>query len=212
MTWRRRVPPAPAPQPRPGATNARLPRRLEVLQHLSGELPRQIRGLNVQSIDLSDPERPELGLPASDMVVCGLALDFCVAWTALHARREGFITYVVLDACRDNPFRVATRAARSRGLAPTSAATGQMIIFSAGTGQQALDKLGNNDTERNGLFTRLLLREMKKPGQSIDRIVRSVRTEVARLAKTVGHEQTPAVYDQTLGDFYFIPLAANARN
>ena len=87
-----------------------------------------------------------------------------------------------------------------------------MIIFSAGTGQQALDKLGNNDTERNGLFTRLLLREMKKPGLSIDRIVRSVRTEVARLAKTVGHEQTPAVYDQTLGDFYFSPVVANSRN
>jgi len=128
----------------------------------------------------------------------------------MQERRAGFML-AIIDACRDNPFRVATRAARSRGLAPTSAATGQMIIFSAGTGQQALDKLGNNDTERNGLFTRLLLREMKKPGQPIDRIVRSVRTEVARLAKTVGHEQTPAVYDQTLGDFYFIPVAANSR-
>ncbi|HGM5581613.1 TPA: bifunctional nicotinamidase/pyrazinamidase [Pseudomonas putida] len=32
--------------------------------------------------------------------VVGLALDFCVAWTALHARREGFATFVVLDACR----------------------------------------------------------------------------------------------------------------
>lgn len=128
----------------------------------------------------------------------------------MQERRAGFML-AIIDACRDNPFRIATRAARSRGLAPTSAATGQMIIFSAGTGQQALDKLGNHDTERNGLFTRLLLREMKKPGQSIDRIVRSVRTEVARLAKTVGHEQTPAVYDQTLGDFYFIPLASNDR-
>lgn len=34
------------------------------------------------------------------LFLCGLALDFCVAWTALHARREGFATYVVLDACR----------------------------------------------------------------------------------------------------------------
>lgn len=34
------------------------------------------------------------------LFVCGLALDFCVAWSALHARREGFVTYVVLDACR----------------------------------------------------------------------------------------------------------------
>lgn len=128
----------------------------------------------------------------------------------MQERRAGFLL-AIIDACRDNPFRTASRAARSRGLAPTSAATGQMIIFSAGAGQQALDKLGNNDTERNGLFTRLLLREIKKPGQPIDRIVRSVRTEVARLAKTVGHEQTPAVYDQTLGDFYFIPMVANSR-
>lgn len=48
-----------------GPADARLPRRLEVLQHLSGQLPRQIRGLPVQSIDLSDPDRPELGLPAA---------------------------------------------------------------------------------------------------------------------------------------------------
>lgn len=47
-----------------GPADQRLPRRLEVLQHLSGQLPQQIRGLKVQSIDLSDPDRPELGLPA----------------------------------------------------------------------------------------------------------------------------------------------------
>jgi nicotinamidase/pyrazinamidase len=32
--------------------------------------------------------------------VTGLATDFCVAWTALDARREGFETYVIEDACR----------------------------------------------------------------------------------------------------------------
>ncbi|MDU9393160.1 bifunctional nicotinamidase/pyrazinamidase [Pseudomonas sp. zfem002] len=36
----------------------------------------------------------------STVYVVGLALDFCVAWTALHACQEGFVTYVVLDACR----------------------------------------------------------------------------------------------------------------
>ena len=30
----------------------------------------------------------------------GLATDFCVAWTALDARKAGFETYVVEDACR----------------------------------------------------------------------------------------------------------------
>jgi nicotinamidase/pyrazinamidase len=32
--------------------------------------------------------------------VCGLATDFCVAWTALDARAAGFETVVVEDACR----------------------------------------------------------------------------------------------------------------
>jgi len=31
---------------------------------------------------------------------CGLATDFCVAWTALDARKAGFVTYVIEDACR----------------------------------------------------------------------------------------------------------------
>ena len=47
----------------------------------------------------------------------------------------------IIDACRDNPFKVAGRAIGGRGLSPTTAATGQMVIFSAGTGQQALDRL-----------------------------------------------------------------------
>ena len=47
-----------------GPADARLERRLDVLQHLSSQLPQQIRGIKVQSIDLSDPDRPELGLPA----------------------------------------------------------------------------------------------------------------------------------------------------
>jgi nicotinamidase/pyrazinamidase len=34
------------------------------------------------------------------LFVCGLATDFCVAWTALDARALGFDTYVIEDACR----------------------------------------------------------------------------------------------------------------
>ena len=34
------------------------------------------------------------------LLVCGLATDFCVAWTALDARAAGFDTTVIEDACR----------------------------------------------------------------------------------------------------------------
>src|SRR6185437_5225969 len=42
---------------------------------------------------------------------CGLATDFCVAHSAVDARREGFETFVIEDACRaidaDNSLRSA---------------------------------------------------------------------------------------------------------
>ena len=109
----------------------------------------------------------------------------------------------IIDACRNNPFRRAGRSLGGAGLAPTTAATGQMILFSAGAGQQALDSLGPADRSRNGVFTRVFVKEMAKPGVSVDRVLRSVREEVAELAKSVNHNQVPAIYDQAIGDFYF---------
>jgi nicotinamidase/pyrazinamidase len=35
-----------------------------------------------------------------NVYVCGLATDFCVAWTALDARKLGFAVAVIEDACR----------------------------------------------------------------------------------------------------------------
>lgn len=117
--------------------------------------------------------------------------------------RKAKFTLAVIDACRDNPFKGKGRSMGGRGLAPTTAATGQMIMFSAGSGQQALDKLGDDDKEKNGLFTRVFVKEMLVPGVSVDRVLRNVRNEVVRQAKTVGHDQTPSLYDQAIGEFYF---------
>jgi chemotaxis protein histidine kinase CheA len=128
-------------------------------------------------------------------------------------------TLAVVDACRDNPFRAmgeqhATRGVKvtkeqeqvisARGIVPTNtAAVGQMVIYSASAGQQALDNLGPADPDPNGLFTRVFLKQMREPGVTIDRIVRQVKKEVVRLAKSVNHDQVPALYDQTVGEFYF---------
>jgi uncharacterized caspase-like protein len=110
----------------------------------------------------------------------------------------------IIDACRDNPFKGTGRSiGGTRGLAPTSAANGEMIIFSAGTGQQALDKLGNTDTEPNGVFTRVFLQEMQKPNVEVHQVLRNVRSRVVQMAKSVNHDQMPALYDQVEGDFYF---------
>ena len=43
---------------------ALLPKRLEVLSHLSEELPMRLQGRRLEAIDLTDPQHPELSLPA----------------------------------------------------------------------------------------------------------------------------------------------------
>lgn len=109
----------------------------------------------------------------------------------------------IVDACRDNPFKGQGRAIGGRGLAPVQAANGQMVLYSAGAGQSALDRLGPNDANPNGVFTRVLIKQINRPGVPVDRMLKNVRDEVVQLAKSANHEQVPAIYDQSIGDFYF---------
>ncbi|MEB3172960.1 MAG: FtsQ-type POTRA domain-containing protein [Cyanobacteriota bacterium] len=47
-----------------GPLDARLGRRIDVLEHLLVTLPAELKGRRLQAIDLSDPEQPEISLPA----------------------------------------------------------------------------------------------------------------------------------------------------
>lgn len=116
--------------------------------------------------------------------------------------RGAGVTMLVLDACRDNPFAAAgTRAiAGSRGLARVEAPVGVFVLMSAGAKQEALDRLSDADPEPNSVFTRVFLRELAVPGQTLVEIAKRTQVEVRALAATVGHEQTPAYYDQVIGD------------
>jgi Caspase domain len=119
---------------------------------------------------------------------------------------------LVVDACRDNPLpRKAGRTlGGTRGLAQASNAEGQMVVFSAGANQQALDKLSDLDTNPNGVFTREFLPWIGKPGVSVRDAVLQVRSAVRARARSVNHEQFPAVYDQVDGNFYFLPGGVGA--
>ena len=119
------------------------------------------------------------------------------------AERRPRFTLVVVDACRDNPFSGKVRAAGTRGLAPTTPADGQMVIYSAGANQKALDRLNDDDRVPNGLFTRVWLTEIQKSGVPVHEMARLVREEVKRQAARVGHAQVPALYDQSTGRFFF---------
>ena len=119
--------------------------------------------------------------------------------------KQPALTLAIIDACRDNPFKGNGRSIGGRGLTGVAGASGQMVIYSAGEGQQALDTLGAKDTAKNGLFTRSFLREMQTPGVAVRDVLFNVREDVVRLAKSVNHEQVPAIYDQVVGRYYFRP-------
>ena len=51
------------------------------------------------------------------LVMCGLALDFCVGWSALDGRQEGFEVAVIEDACRAIDLGGSLAAAKSAMLA-----------------------------------------------------------------------------------------------
>ena len=69
------------------------------------------------------------------------------------------LNLVILDACRDNPFEQLSGRSigGTRGLALTEPPEGTFIMFSAGTGESALDRLGDDDRNPNSVYTRQLL-------------------------------------------------------
>ena len=124
--------------------------------------------------------------------------------TAKLAEAKASFSLVVIDACRNNPIKVAGRSiGASRGLSPVEPPRGQMVVFSASRGQEALDKLSEKDNNPNGVFTREFIARMKSPGIKIQDLMVDVQDAVETLAKTVEHEQRPAVYNESRGSFYF---------
>ena len=118
-------------------------------------------------------------------------------------------TLAIIDACRENPFAAGTgrSVGGTRGLGRIAAPEGTFVIYSAGAGQLALDRLSDDDTDANSVFTRLLLPRLKEPGLELRAMMSGLRRDVRDLARTVGHEQFPAYYDELLGQFHFTPAA-----
>jgi len=119
---------------------------------------------------------------------------------------------VMVDACRDNPLKSKGRnIGNARGLSAIEPPKGQMVVYSASRGQQALDRLSDKDPNPNGVFTREFITQMQKPGVRIEEIMRNVQDAVESLAKTVNHDQRPAVYNEARGNFYFFaPITVQA--
>lgn len=113
----------------------------------------------------------------------------------------------IVDACRDNPFKGPNGRSviGGRGLARVAPPEGSFVLFSAGAGQIALDKLSDADEDTNSVFTRSLLPLIEQPGLGLRDLAVQLRRDVAALAGTRNHRQVPAYYDEMLGEYAFVP-------
>jgi hypothetical protein len=129
--------------------------------------------------------------------------------------RGARVAVVVLDACRNNPFvrPGARRIGAERGLARVEPSRGIFMLYSAGIGQVALDRLNDRDANPNSVFTRALVPSLTRPGLDLGALAVEVREQVSALAGSVGHDQRPAYYDETIGGRIYLagqPKATDA--
>jgi uncharacterized caspase-like protein len=147
--------------------------------------------------DAPRPGRDESVIRGNAIQVAGLIAEL--------QRGKPRVSLVILDACRNNPY--AARGTRSvgtaRGLAPMDAPAGAFVMYSAGAGEEALDRLSDADEEPTSVYTRRLLPLLKTPNLRIQDVALQVREEVSTLAAEVPHEQNPAYYDDLRGKFCF---------
>ncbi len=114
---------------------------------------------------------------------------------------------LIIDACRDNPFAASgTRGlGGTRGLANVATSKGTFIMYSAGSGEAALDRLGETDATPTSVYTRVLLAKIDQPGLKLRDLAASIKHDVEQMGKSIGHEQRPAYYDDLPENFALLP-------
>jgi uncharacterized caspase-like protein len=100
---------------------------------------------------------------------------------------------VILDACRNNPFRSWARGG-AQGFRALNAVTGTIISFATSEESTAADGAGFN-----GTFTEELVKQMNIP-QSINSVFMNTRKQVMKLTNNT---QRPQEWNMLTGEFYF---------
>jgi hypothetical protein len=115
------------------------------------------------------------------------------------------VSVVILDACRNNPFRRVlggdSRAGDvGGGLAPQRAATGTLIVYSTALGEVAADGNGPHSP-----FTAALLRHLETPGIEVRQLIAEVRRDVRQ---ATSGQQIPWESSALEGEFFLDPAPA----
>src|SRR5450432_3278839 len=110
--------------------------------------------------------------------------------------------FIILDACRDNPFASSFKLT-SAGLAQMSSPSGTLIAYATSPGSVAADGFG-----RNGIYTKNILQNIRVPDLPVEIMFKRVREGVERETRKL---QTPWDSSSLKGDFAFATSAGAGR-
>lgn len=105
--------------------------------------------------------------------------------------------FIILDACRNNPFSGRPRSVASNELATVYAPKGTLVAFSTSPGQTSSDGTG-----RNGAYTEALLQHIDTPNLLVETMFKRVRSTLESLTNG---KQTSWEHTSLTGDFRFRP-------
>ncbi len=108
---------------------------------------------------------------------------------------------VILDACRNNPFRSFRGDTEVWGASKIQCQS-LITCYSTSSSEKAADGAG-----RNSPFTTLLIRHMKEPGIEIRELFRRVRLDLLN-----EYKQLATSDDSYLNQFYFVPPIENSTD
>lgn len=155
-------------------------------------------GIQVEGINFLLPVDIQIKAPR-DVKYKAMYVDR-VLETLEHAGSR--LNIVILDACRDNPFR-NVRSLQG-GLAAIATPKGTLVAYATAPGKVAYD--GN---EGNSPYTKHLLTAMRIPGLKIEEVFKKVRELVISDMEKHQREQVPWEESALIGDFYFIPQSTS---
>jgi len=122
----------------------------------------------------------------------------------LQRQRDGQLNFIVLDACRNNPFekkwnKRTRNLGSSSGLAPMEPLTGSLIAYSTTAGQVAAD-----GDDGNSLYTQVLASRMLEKDVAIKQVFQNVRNDVIELSNEKGFFQRPIEESLLTGGVYYL--------
>jgi len=112
------------------------------------------------------------------------------------------INILILDACRNNPFKSWSRGG-DRGFKAMNPASGTIIAYATSEGATADDGEGTN-----GLYTEQLVKQLRQP-VPIEKVFKLTRIEVERASNG---KQSPQEWSKLKGDFYFVNQTSQNQN